>query len=34
VAADIRHHTRHGIDPQAQVQEWLRGVGGPACPAT
>lgn len=27
VAADIHHHTRHGIDPQAQVQEWLRGVG-------
>lgn len=27
VAADIRHHTRHGIDPQAQVQEWLKGVG-------
>jgi ADP-ribose pyrophosphatase YjhB (NUDIX family) len=27
VAADIRHHTRHGIDPQAQVTEWLRCVG-------
>ena len=27
VAADIRHHTRHGVDPQAQVQEWLKGVG-------
>jgi ADP-ribose pyrophosphatase YjhB (NUDIX family) len=27
VAADIRHHTRHGIDPQAQVTEWLRSVG-------
>jgi len=27
VAADIRHHTRHGIDPQRQVQEWLKNVG-------
>ena len=27
IAADIRHHTRHGHDPQAQVVEWLKGVG-------
>jgi ADP-ribose pyrophosphatase YjhB (NUDIX family) len=27
VAADIRHHTSLGIDPEAQVDEWLKGVG-------
>lgn len=27
VAADIKHHTSRGIDPQAQVQEWLKSVG-------
>jgi ADP-ribose pyrophosphatase YjhB (NUDIX family) len=26
VAADIRHHTKLGIDPQAQITEWLKGV--------
>jgi len=27
VAADIRHHTSLGIDQEAQVDEWLKGVG-------
>ncbi|MCU1372634.1 MAG: ADP-ribose pyrophosphatase [Ilumatobacteraceae bacterium] len=27
VAADIRHHTSLGIDREAQVDEWLKGVG-------
>lgn len=27
VAADIRHHTSLGIDHEAQVDEWLKGVG-------
>ena len=27
VAADIRHHTSLGVDPEVQVDEWLKGVG-------
>ena len=27
IAADIRHHTSLGIDREAQVDEWLKGVG-------
>ena len=27
VAADIRHHTRLGIDQETQIDEWLKGVG-------
>lgn len=27
IAADIRHHTSLGIDHEAQIDEWLKGVG-------
>lgn len=27
IAADIRHHTSRGVDPEVQVVEWLKGVG-------